>query len=112
MSTPCDCVHPHPKLGIWGSTCPNCTWSASAKLTVRRAGLVTVAVPVVVIGGVVVLLVAGTVVGATKVKSAVGSRRRTDFETRVRKAQAAIDEARRLVECAELEVQNEEQRWL
>lgn len=119
MSRPCNCVHPHPKFGIWGTTCSNSSWFANTKLAARRAGLVTVGVPVVVfvagVGGVAVLLVGGTVAGVYKInrglKSAVENCGPDNVQARVAKAQLAVEEAERLVENASLEVQRQEQKW-
>merc|ERR1719277_534472 len=61
-ATPCNCVNPHPKFPIWGQTCPNCAWTATGKLAARRAGIIVVGVlslPVVVVGGAVVIVGAG-----------------------------------------------------
>jgi len=86
---------------------------------VRRAGLVTVGVPVVVfvvgVGGVAVLLVGGTVAGVYSInrglKSAVENCGPDNVQARVTKAQLAVEEAERLVENASLEVQRQEQKW-
>jgi len=58
---PCDQVHEHPNIPLWGTINRNSTWSARAKLFVRRAGLVTfgvcVVVPIVVVVGATIAIV-------------------------------------------------------
>lgn len=111
---PCDCVNPHPTLGIWGKTCPNCTWKASAKLTARRVGIVTggavaavVATPVVLIGGVVFLVVAGAHSVAKKAQSCVADSKNIQVE----KAERRVRQAESRLADAEGELQREEQKW-
>lgn len=58
---PCNEVHAHPDIPLWGTTCPNSTLLARASLFARRAGLVTVGVTVVL--PIVVCVGATVVVG-------------------------------------------------
>eukprot|EP00746_Dinoflagellata_sp_MGD_P127913 gnl/MRDRNA2_/MRDRNA2_62390_c0_seq1.p1 gnl/MRDRNA2_/MRDRNA2_62390_c0~~gnl/MRDRNA2_/MRDRNA2_62390_c0_seq1.p1 ORF type:complete len:362 (+),score=47.74 gnl/MRDRNA2_/MRDRNA2_62390_c0_seq1:82-1167(+) len=121
MSRPCNCVHPHPKFGVWGTTCSNSSWIANAKLTARRTGLVTVGVPVLLCGGVAILAVTAycgakvaVAAGAKRLqglKSAVETCQPDNLQARVAKAQLAVDEAERLVDAASLEVQQQETKW-
>jgi len=109
-STPCNCVHAHPDFGVWGTTCPNSTMSAHAKLVARRAGLVAVAVPTAV--GCTVLA-GGLVLSAGLVYSAVATKRAVESTVgNVRSAlQSPVTKAQREVDEAELKVQREEAKW-
>lgn len=104
----CNCVHPHPDYGVWGTTCSNSTLSAKAKLMARRGGLVTAAVSTATAGTVLVggvLLTAGAVFAVKKVVESTVAQVRSAFESPVTKAQ-------RVVEQAELEVEREKRKWL
>jgi len=103
----CNCVHPHPRYGVWGTTCSNSTLSAKAKLMARRGGLVTAAVSTAAAGSVLVggaLLTAGGVFAVKTVVESTVAKVRSAFESPVTKAQRAVEQA-------ELEVEREEQKW-
>merc|ERR1711865_904226 len=113
-SRPCNCVHSHPDYGVWGTTCPNSTLTAGAKLMARRTGLVVVGVPTAVAGSVVVgalVLSAGAIVATnvavSNLKSAVGS----TVENVKSALESPITKAQRAVEEAEVKVQCEEAKW-
>jgi len=71
---PCNEVHAHPDIPLWGTVCGNSTWSARMRLFLRRAGLITVGtcvvLPIVVCIGATIAVVwvtytvAGNLVGA------------------------------------------------
>jgi len=121
----CDCVHPHPRFGVWGMTCDNCTWSALSRLTARRTVIVAgaaIAVPVVIVGTVAVMFVGAAAAGAAagldkcklaavNTKSAVENTLPDHFEKRRAKAQLAVEAAESLVEEALHAVEHEEQKW-
>lgn len=110
---PCSCVHRHPRYGVWGATCPGCTWQASAKLAARRTGLVVFGTVGVVAAGavaVVVLAVGGPVVLVVKV--AKWSRRSQDeSEVQRNAARRRYEEAQIEIEFASIALRREEAKW-
>ena len=105
-TVPCDCVNPHPRIGIWGRTCENPSWKAVAKLIAQRTGVVVVgalATPFILVGGVVVLVGCG-------IKKAINHLPSSKQES-CSKAQERWKEAQSLVRAAEAELQREKERW-
>lgn len=109
-SLPCNCVHRHPDFGLWGTTCPNSTLTAKAKLMARRAGLVAVAVPgTAVVGG---LVLAGGAVGGLVFAAAGAVETAKGAVENVKSAlESPVMKAKREVDKAERKVQREEQKW-
>jgi len=111
---PCDCVNQHPKYGVWGSNCPNCTWKAVAKLAARRVGIVAVgvvAVPVVLVGGVIVLAATGAMAVTDKARTAARSRLPTSKNQQIERARSQVNEAKALVNAASEDLEREKKKW-
>merc|ERR1712151_463634 len=72
---PCNEVHAHPKIPLWGTTCPNSTSLAKLKLFARRVGLVAigtcVVLPIVVVVGACAVVLWVTITGTGRLASAV-----------------------------------------
>jgi hypothetical protein len=70
-----------------------------------------VAVPFILVGGVLILVVGGAGAVVKGVKSTVDTHLPDKLQARIGKAQLAVEEAERLVENASLEVQQQERKW-
>merc|ERR1719181_1009963 len=58
---PCDRVHEHPKFGPWGTTCPGCTWKATAKLLALRTALIILGVIALAVAAFIAIVVGAVV---------------------------------------------------